>query len=445
MSLMSLRRLSALGSSVTLAYALQAAGPAWASSAAVGLQEALDQALQTHPSILEKRNNLEAARHALSGARWMRFPNVVAEASANPTTGPVQVLRVDQPLWTGGRITANIATTQAKLTAAESAFVDAQRQILLRTTSLFAELVRVGSRLDAARENIAEHERLLGLIQRRSDSGIASPSEVVSAKARLQQARTELVQLQTAALNARSELEQITGMTIAEIKVPKPDLEAAPNVVELIDRAMAYSPELRRLAAETVAASAEIDSRKAAILPKLSVRHEQLWGNDRRTSASYVALTMQTGNGLSAVSAISEAASQRSAAMDRESTTRRDIAVSVRNDWNKVLSAKAETAVLRELTESTRDMYESFVRQYAAGRKSWLDVLNARSESIKARNTLVDTEWNGMLASWRLQIATGDLSAGNLTRLSGGPGQGSDSGQRMQIGMAISAEPARRP
>lgn len=403
---------------------------------ATGLQELLSKAVQTHPTILEKRGSVTAAQYALAGARWQRFPNLSAESTANPGLGSSQVVRVEQPLWTGGRISANILASESRLRAAESALVEAEQQILLKTVSLFAELVRLGSRLDAAKDNIEEHERLLGLIQRRSDSGIASPSEVISAKARLQQARTELVQLQTAALNAKADLEQTTSMTVADIKVPKTGLEVAMDTATNIEKALAFSPGLRRLAAETLSAEAEIDARRSALMPKVSLRHEQLWGRNYPSSQTYVVLSMQTGNGLSAGTAISEAQSQRSAAMERESGLRMEIGTSVRTDWNKVRSAKAETEVLRELTESTREMYESFVRQYAAGRKFWLDVLNARGESIKARNALVDAEWGGMLAIWRLQIATGEMTPESLNMVRPEVSSSLYGGQTMRIGMA---------
>lgn len=403
---------------------------------AVGLNELLSKAVQTHPTVMEKRVSLEAAQHALSGARWQHFPNVSVEASANATQGTSQVLRIEQPLWTGGRLSANVLANEARLVAAESGVIESEQQILLRTASLFAELVRLGSRLDAATDNITEHERLLGLIGRRSDSGVASPSEVISAKARLQQARTELVQLQTAALNARADLEQTTGITVSDIRVPKTVLDAPSDTTQQIDKALAYSPALRRLAAETLSADAEIESRKSAYWPKVSLRHEQIWGQNYPSSQTYLMLTMQTGNGFSTSTAISEAVSQRSATLQRQSSLRMEISTTVRTDLNKVRSAKAEAEVLRELAETTREMYESFVRQYAAGRKFWLDVLNARNESIKARNSLVDAEWGGMLALWRLQIATGDLTPASLSTVRPEAALVPDSAQTMRIVMA---------
>jgi adhesin transport system outer membrane protein len=225
-------------------------------------------------------------------------------------------------------------------------------------------------------------------------------------------------------------------MRVADIKVPKSRLELPSVAAEEVDKALAYSPTLRRLAAETLSADAEIESRKSALWPRLSLRHEQLWGRYTRPSQNYVVFSMQTGNGLSAITAISEAESLRSASTQRESNTRLEIGTSVRTDWNKVLSSKAETEVLLELADTTRDMYESFVRQYAAGRKFWLDVLNARSESIKARNSLVDAEWDGRLAIWRLQIATGVLSPQSLNMVRPEAGGTPDADQTMHIDMA---------
>ena len=88
----------------------------------------------------------------------------------------------------------------------------------------------------------------------------------------------------------------------------------------------------------------------------------------------------------------------------------------IRTDWNQERSALAESEIYRSLATSTRDVYESFVRQFAAGRKTWMEVLNARSEATQARYSLVDAEWNGFLAGKRVELATGKARVENLEK-----------------------------
>jgi len=55
-------------------------------------------------------------------------------------------------------------------------------------------------------------------------------------------------------------------------------------------------------------------------------------------------------------------------------------------------------------------VFDSFVRQFAVGRKSWVDVLNAQRESSSARYALADAEWGRVGANIRLRILIGDIS-----------------------------------
>lgn len=385
-----------------------------AHAAPLTLDEALLTAARTHPTVTAKRNEYKAARDGLEASKWQRFPALSAQSQAGQSGNKsVTSLRIEQPLWTGGRITADIDSNSARVLAAEAAVLEAEQAILTRTAALFSELVRLQSRIEAADENIEEHQRLLELIQRRAAQQVSSPSEVVAAKARLQQAKSERIQLQVAAANTKADLEQIVGQPIGEIRVPKVDLTPAADLNTTVEAALRYSPELRRMAAETEAAEAEIRSRKSTMLPMLSARHERFWGGSDSypDSVTYLALTFQPGSGLSALSSMHEAESRRDAAISKRESVYKDIADGVRTDWNRMRSAQSDTEVLRELVESTREVYQSFVRQYATGRKTWLDVLNARRDAIQARNSLVDAEWAGVLAGVRMRIQTGELSA----------------------------------
>jgi adhesin transport system outer membrane protein len=57
---------------------------------------------------------------------------------------------------------------------------------------------------------------------------------------------------------------------------------------------------------------------------------------------------------------------------------------------------------------ANEDVSASFSRQYAIGRKGWIDVLNAQRELTQARYAATDAEWAGRLAQLRMAISTFD-------------------------------------
>jgi adhesin transport system outer membrane protein len=133
----------------------------------------------------------------------------------------------------------------------------------------------------------------------------------------------------------------------------------------------------------------------------------------------YVALGLQPGSGFSAFSNIKQAESKRGVAEATRDSTRKDLADSLRTDWYKVQSARSEVEFFKELVDSTREVYESSVRQYAAGRKSWIEVLNFRKEATQAQYSLADSQWSGFLSAMKIKINTGYL-AEHMLNLEGG-------------------------
>src|SRR5688572_13894549 len=78
-----------------------------AQSAAWSYAELLKQSLQSHPSIQARRSSATAAQFDVDAAEWQRFPTPTVESlsrSSSTPNVPNGRLRVQQPLWTGGRI-----------------------------------------------------------------------------------------------------------------------------------------------------------------------------------------------------------------------------------------------------------------------------------------------------------------------------------------------------
>jgi adhesin transport system outer membrane protein len=384
---------------------------AWAQ---LELGEALTIAVESHPSVLAKRNELQGALERLDVSLWQKYPNVSLQTSATQTLNGNKSLysvRLDQPLWMGGRIDADIRAAKGRKTLAEATLVEAEQQVLLRTAAAFSEVLRMQYRLEAADENVAEHERLLQLIQRRTENQINPKSDAVMARARFQQARSEALQFRNMAANARADLEQMIGRSIESLKVPAFDSLAVGTLEKSIEKALAFSPVLQRLDAEIVAALADIDSRKAALWPALSARHERVFGANTSYSVNYLALTYQPGAGLSAAAAIQEAKARESAAKNNLETNRKELIDKLRTDWNQRQTTMQDAVVLSELVEATQEMYESFARQFPVGRKSWLELLNARREASQARYSLADARWSGFLSAIKVLVATGEVAA----------------------------------
>lgn len=382
--------------------------------AALALHEALQLAVSAHPSIAASRSEREAALMQLEGAERQRYPGVVAQSGNDASGNRITTLRLEQALWSGGRISGEIEVANATIRQSEAAMVQSQQDIMLRVVAAFTELGRIQSRYIAAQDNLREHERLVSMIERRVASQVSPASDGIQAQARLSQARAELHQLDAQALRARSALSQATGQTVTAIALPQMPLLDWGGVGEVLDAALDFSPTLRRLGNELEAASATIDVRRSSAYPQVSLRLDRSYGGEANESKIYVALEYQTGAGFAVQSGIREAQARRESIQHQIGAARRDILDSVSGEWADLRALSAQTRDLHAQAENTRAVYESFVRQYAVGRKGWNDVLNAQRELAQARYQLADVETGALRAALRVELLSGRLRADTL-------------------------------
>lgn len=384
-----------------------------ASHAQIRLDEALSLAVQQHPEIQAKRSQLRGANERLNSSVWQRYPSVslqTTSAASGNNTDTINTFRLDQPLWTGGRIEADIAASEFRNQVAAATLAETEQLVMVRAGAAFSEMVRMKLRIHAAELNIAEHQRLLELIQRRAANQINPESDVVLARARLQQSRSEAIQFKNMADNAKADLEQVIGQKVQQLEVPDYTALGLLSLEDSLQEAMKTSPTVQRLEAEIKAAEADVQARKSVYWPTVSARLERVVGGVNANSAAYLALNFQPGAGLSAQSAIQEAVARKDAAQNTLESSRKDIMDKVRMDWNQRQTTLADAQVIHELVDATESLYQSFLRQFPVGRKSWMELLNARREATQAQYAMADARWTGFLAALRVAVATGKVS-----------------------------------
>lgn len=383
---------------------------------ALSLEEALRAAADTHPSVALKLAEQSSSEYGLEGARWQRWPGVSLSSSRGPFGNTLTEVQLEQPLWTGGRITANVNAAEARLEAARSGVAEARQLIVERAVNAFADALRLQERLAGADAAIADYEQLSAMIDRRVAGGVSPRNDGITVRARLQQARSELLQMRLQLNNARTELELLVGRRFGELLTPAMPRLGLATLDEALDATLASAPQLGRLGAEERAAEEAIAATRSNLSPALSIRYNKLFGGGTLYASDqvFVGVSFQPGSGLSSLSAISEAESRRTGAMHSRETARRDIVDRVRNLWNLAESSRSEIAVLQDLVRSTQLVYESCLRQFPVGRRTWLEVLLARRDATQAHYALSDARWSGFASVLKLELASGRLAARNF-------------------------------
>ena len=394
---------------LALTVLLLIAGSAQAQSAWT-FERVLQSALDSHPAIMGKRSGQAAARADLKGAEWLRYPTPSIEAATQGGGKDSGLLRIEQPLWSGGRITAAIDAAGSRLSAADAALIETELDLTIKVITAYIEALRQKARQQHAQAGVAEHEKLLDMIRRRVQQEVSSLTDQRLAESRLYQAVNDLSQVTQAYNNALAQLAQLSGKPVADISEQEVSALGAPSSLDAaLSQALGYSPTLRRLIYEEEAANADIDFKRSAYMPQLSLRLEKNTGQTQSSSAMLV-LQAQPGAGFSALSGVDAAIARREAARMAREAAERSTNERVTLDWNEWVAARLRQENAAQSRTMSTDVFESYTRQYVIGRKSWIDVLNAVREATLAQFALEDARAQVIAASLRLRAQAGTLA-----------------------------------
>src|SRR5947207_12765820 len=97
----------AAGLALFLAAAASAQQPSPAPTATLSLRQAVAEAVLRNPNRVRAAHEVTAAGFDRDAAEWGRFPTVSVDAGAGQSSqsiAPTSTVRVEQPLWAGGRL-----------------------------------------------------------------------------------------------------------------------------------------------------------------------------------------------------------------------------------------------------------------------------------------------------------------------------------------------------
>lgn len=395
-------------SSVACAGDLESQGP-------LSLNQTLVLAIKSHPLISSAKSQYRAAKSELSASRWSRFPTVAAGSQETADNVKQDTSTVSLPLWAGGKINADIDLAKSRRDSALSGVSEAYQAVMLESIGAFFEYFKAEKKLQIANQNVDEHQRLYEIIQRRVAAATSPDVDTMLALARLQYARSAQIQSKSIRSISKSSLELLTGVPVNGVQVSKNIESLNLGVEEAVSIGISVSPKIARVQFEAAGLDATIKSARSALFPQVSLGYEygKTQGgalDGQLTEESFVSIQFQPGAGLSVASNVSAAQQRKQSALDTLEAEKRELRLQIKSAWNEYTSVSFQLEPSKTLVEATNSVVESYLRQYAVGKKSWLDVLNAQRESTQAKNTLVDYEVLYLTSLYRLRVLLNEIN-----------------------------------
>ena len=397
---------------LSLSISLQAESPSEVQ--ALSVDQAMQYAIKTHPLILSAEGQYRAAKSELTASRWSRFPTVGASARENSFDEKQDVTTASMPLWMGGRINADIDLAKSNRDGAFSGISEAQQSVMLETIGLFFDYFKSEKKLEIASQNIDEHQRLYEIIERRVEAATSPDVDAMLAQARLQSARSSQIQAASIKDISKASLELTVGRVIDAVLVNNNPDPFGISLNEAVATGIKVSPRIARIESEIKGFDANIKLAKSALYPQVSLGYEKRF-NDPDSSRvdqeeTFVSVQFQPGAGLAVASSISAAKQRKQSARDSLEAEKRELRRQIKTAWNEYASVSFQLEPSKMLVDATNSVIESYLRQYAVGKKSWLDVLNAQREATQARNTLVDFEVQYLTSIYRLRVLMNEIN-----------------------------------
>jgi adhesin transport system outer membrane protein len=373
------------------------------------LQASIDRAIETHPSIAAARANARAAGADVKAARWQRFASFSVEGLFLDQPGnsvQAQVV-VDQPLWTNGRIEGSIDRAKARENAALAAYQDAALTIALSTAQAFFEVWRWRDRLVVLTESFEQHERMVASMERRYAQDVSPLSDLELARSRALQIEQQLYLARSQEGAALDRWRELVGDPILVPEEPQIAPQVWPRFDDttFISQALAFSPLIKRLRFEAIAASAEARVARASILPAISGQYSY---SDTFRHRVGVVIRTQSDGGLSRFAAAEAARARVNASELQVAAAERQLRGQVFSLLREYEAATSRLDGNMMASASARRVMESYMRQFASGRRTWLDLMNAVRESTSAKIDTSETLTSSQSALARLLLLSGD-------------------------------------
>ncbi|MEE4199917.1 TolC family protein [Erythrobacter sp.] len=375
---------------------------------ALGVALALDE----YPAIRAARLQEEASDQEVRAAKGQRLPTVTVDGQGlGGGTAIVEDqqlalnVTVLQPLWSGGRIDAAIDRARAAREVSLAQTLETGESIAIQTINAFYEALLARRRMLALEEGNNQLTDLVGSIERRVDQSVSPRADLTLVLSRQAEIQRQYQVAQATFLSARETYRQFTGQFDYRLDEIPPYLgEAAhPDLDTAIADAETCNPLLRRLNAEAVLAEAEVEVAQKELFPTVSA---QLSRNEITGTRYGIVVRSALNNGLSQFRLVDASRARQLQASTNILTAARETRVRLTEDLLLNYSSREQIPIVRTAVEAASDLTVSYRRQFVAGRRSWLDVVNAVREEITADLNLVDAETSAMASGARILIYT---------------------------------------
>ncbi|WP_253762664.1 TolC family outer membrane protein [Ruegeria sp. HKCCD4884] len=402
-------------------------------TSALSLEDAILFVLETNPEITAAESNKQAIEFELQQARSFWAPRFELDAFAggsvnDGTTTPdlsaadgwidgYEVgARVSQLLFDAGETRSEIERQAYRIDAAALRVLERSEVLSLEAIRLYADVLRVQSLVQLARENRDYHVEVLRRIQKAYDSGVVGIGD-------LQQAEERLILAEDTIISFEFDLEDVKNLFIAVVGVDAEGLSSVPDIRHslpadmdaALEIARRTNPTIRFLQADVGSAEAQSRRTNANAYPKLFLEAdgrvgEDVGGFEGDVADARIGLVMRYQfQGSSKRAARQEEVRRVSESRARLLAQTRNVENEVRQSYSIYRTAQRRTRKITAQVKIAQKLRDTYEQEFTVGQRSLLDVLNTQNALFQAEANLVNAKSAENYVRYRILASVGVL------------------------------------
>jgi outer membrane protein len=337
-------------------------------------------------------------------------------------------LTVTQPLYTGGKVAAEVQAADAAVQAGRQSLRAIEASVLSAVVTAYADVLRDAAILhirdEAVRVLFAQSEEATAKFK----VGQANRVDVSQAEAQLASAQALVASARAQLAISRAEYRAAVGQSPGDLAEPPPLPGVPASVDQAFDAAEAQSPLLGQAELTEAASRARLAAARANFRPTISAQAS--YGAEGalvpfagrefdRVASGQIVLTQPLFTAGLNGSLTREARAQNEADRLSIETVRRQVIQQVASAWETLSGAQAGLqSDLKGLT-AAQTAFDGIREEYRVGLSSTLDVLIQQQTLESAQLSVASARHDAYVASATLLAAIGRLQADDL--ISGQP------------------------
>ncbi len=327
-------------------------------------------------------------------------------------------VRVSQLLFDGFGTSANVKRLGFEAEAERLTLISRAENVSLDVTRTYLELLEAETLLQLANRNVLEHQEIYKDVLDKKGQGLASNSDLAQISARVATAQSSQIAAQNNLFDLKTQFLRQVGKPGSDLVFPKFDSALLPSTLDIaIQQAVENHPEIKAAMVDMDAARQEIRREKGDYFPEVKI---ELHANKNRNVGNVIGpdedmramltLDYDLFNGFSTDARVESSAWRLEEARAIRVRTEREVREGTELAWNAYSMLEQQIRLLEQNVDAAKIAELGYIQQFNVGRRSLLDVLDAKVEVFLARQNYVRSKYDRTFAAYRLLNAMGVLT-----------------------------------